>query len=308
MSGGGSGWAAAIQAGFDYGAAEMARKGPSPAKIKRNTRINLLANAKWQPHLIRAQTEAGWDSTFDMAQKHGVHPLVAMGLSPGASGGGVTGVPMGDQSYRGSHIAAAGDAIAGGITRAEAEAQNKELFELQKDRLRAEIQNIKAQTASLGQKSPAYPGPIYGQYTPYTDEPQIKRVRPPEVSTRQSTPPHPHETEGEARFVVNADGKIEVIPKGTPGDQFEVEFGDLGQLAPSNIARFWRYLKDNDYVPSENDWAALAQDYKNFTAAQKAAHTAAIKKYFSAAAKHLPWNRDYRSEAAKKRRNPRSYR
>lgn len=243
---------------------------PSLRKQRRDMREIIKTQAKYEPGLINARTTAGWDATFQAAKKHGVHPLVAMGVSPGAQGGGTVGGVYG-QSARGSHIARAIDAAADSVR----------VPALQKMKLEAEIDLIKAQARALGQRGPSVPGP-HGQELPAEAAPpktnRIHQSRDEESNVQRPSPPIPHDTHHFERFSVTSDGKIEIIPRGTPGDTWEQEFGELGSLHPENIKRFFRYLIENDYWPSRNDWRSLYQSIKNMNRAQRAETERGIKR------------------------------
>jgi hypothetical protein len=141
-------------------------KGPSLRKREHDLRRLLRAQYQTQlenePALINAQVSStvnsNWDAKMAAAERHGVHPLVAMGIAPVPGGGGTAGSvgamhsqQQRDGSYIGRAAAAAGRAVAGKFTK------------LEQQRLQAEIDLIKAQAASLGQKPPQQPSGIPGQ-------------------------------------------------------------------------------------------------------------------------------------------------
>lgn len=171
--------------------------GPSLKKREHDLRRLLAAQYETQLYnegpLIREQVgstvEANWDHKMAMAAKHGVHPLVAMGIAPvpGGAGGTVGALhsqQQKDGSFIGSAAAAAGRAVAGKFTK------------LQQDKLQAEIDLLKAEAASMGQKTPQQPSGIPGQNVPTSADnvvpvidPAVQEVKKGESQTHSARHP-----------------------------------------------------------------------------------------------------------------------
>lgn len=84
------------------------------------------------------------------AKRHSIHPLVMMGINPG-TGGGFSGQLTGGNNI-GRGIADAGHQLGQAVA-------NSGTRELQKERMVAEIELLKAQATALGQKPPQDPAP-----------------------------------------------------------------------------------------------------------------------------------------------------
>lgn len=80
------------------------------------------------------------------AEKHGVHPLVALGTDPSVNGGFGPG-----SSTIGDAVAASGRALA--------DARKQKYTPLEAERIQAEIDLLKAQAKSVGKEGPTTPGP-----------------------------------------------------------------------------------------------------------------------------------------------------
>lgn len=298
----------AINAGGQVLSSLLSGGGTSAARIKRDLRLGYYAARDYEPDVIKNRIKAHYDQTLASAAEHSIHPLVALGINP-ASGGGVSPQVYGGDNRSADYISRAAESVGGAVA-------NRKMARLGEERMQAEIELLRAQAAALGQKTPSQPSDMPGQDLPISGI--YPAIHPDFETIQQAAPPQPHPTHRAERHAVGTDGRDIIIPRGTPGDFWEQEFGDLGDWHPENIRRFFKSLQNDDWIPSQNDIDAIVRDLKVMTKKDRVATRRFIDKYLrpfitrngiSYLVEQLPWLRELRVNKPKPRqRFPRSYR
>lgn len=222
-------------------------------RAKRSTRQNYEYAMRYMPRLVKKQSGAALTGTVNAAKAAGLHPLFALGGASG--GGGAPAFSMPGQSPTGSFMDLGASAVRA-LTKPATDIEKETLKQarIQTQLLQLELDKVKNPVAK---PQPANPhGIVDATMDAYS-------------TIQQPAPPQPHPTHYRERGAVNADGKDITVPRGTPGDFWEQEFGELGDMHPENIKRFFRHLVDNDYLPSRNDWRDLYSAAEGLNEKQK---------------------------------------
>lgn len=191
---------------------------------RRSKDINRLEYERY----MREDKWGGVGQRVRQAKKAGLHLLFALGATTGSSPS--FGIP--GQSQSGSHkrdaLAGLGDAF-GSIAQMLAA---KDLVEAQ-----SKASELERNVNLLQNDDTTLITPNYGP-TKRGMPPLKTRVRPSERREREA---------------VDMKGRTGVIPRGTPQEDLEGEFGEWADWLPQNLQRVWKYLQNTDWVPSEND-------------------------------------------------------
>lgn len=197
------------------------------------------------------------------AKAAGLHPLFSMGLA-GSGMGGSPQISIPGQSQEGSFAQKGLKSVAQGMGHYAKIQAEKELVLMQNTASALRIAEHELSNDTAGAIVSAV-------------EPQ---------SSRFSIPLHPSKSESQNRHIIDEKGNRVVVPIGTPMETLEGEFGEWANVHPMTVKRFFKFLQNQDYIPSMNDLKAIWGDFRRKTHKQQSS----TRKYFK--------NRDYQSIGA----------
>lgn len=179
-----------------------------------------------------AQKSIQW--RVDDAKAAGIHPLAALGASTTSAAPSYVGAnPASGLSRAGSRV---GQAIAG-------QGQNT-----------ANIENTKASTDLIRQQILASRQAMALEAANRTQD--FQDVQPATPAQVHPSNLLPRDTATGSTVIKNA------IPPGTPQEMLEQEFGDIAQLSPNNISRWYKYLQNTRQVGTLADVKMILDSWR----------------------------------------------